>query len=141
MAMLSTRPTAPLRWLPWALGLLAVIGIGAILFLFDPRQHAFYPVCPLHQLTGLSCPGCGSLRALHQLSHGNFVEALRLNPPLVMALPFLFWMFLQRVAGETGRSLPSVPLPRRWGWMLVGGLLVFSILRNLPFASVTWLAP
>ena len=141
MAMLTTEQNAPLRWLPWVLGLVAIIAIGAILFVFDPRQHAFYPACPLHQLTGLSCPGCGSLRALHQLSHGHFVEALRLNPPLVMALPFLFWMFLERAARETGRPLPSFRLPQRWGWMLLSLVLVFSILRNLPFAPFAWLAP
>ena len=142
MAMPTTQPTAPLRWLPWALGLLAVIAVGAILFAFDPRQHTFYPACPLHKLTGLSCPGCGSLRALHQLSHGHFVEALRLNPPLVVALPFLFWMFLRRVARETGvRPLPPVSLPQRWGWMLLGVVLVYSLLRNLPFAPFSRLAP
>ena len=142
MAMLPTRPTTSLRWLPWVLGLLGVMAAGAILFEFDLLQHTFYPACPLHQLTGLYCPGCGSLRALHQLAHGHFAEALRLNPPLVMSLPFLFWMFLHRIARETGaRPLPSVPRPRRWGWTLVGGVLVFSILRNLPFAPFSRLAP
>ena len=50
----------------------------------------------MYQLTGLACPGCGSLRALHQLTHGHFGEALRLNPMLVMALPFLFWIVLRK---------------------------------------------
>ena len=49
---------------------------GLVLFCFDPRQYHFYPVCFFHQTTGLLCPGCGALRAGHQLLHGHLVSAL-----------------------------------------------------------------
>ena len=140
--MNPTRPNPPIRWLPWTLGLVAILVTGAVLFLFNPTQYGLYPACPLHKLTGLSCPGCGSLRALHQLGHGHFAEALRLNPPLMIALPFLAWILLQRIALEIGfRSWPTLSWPRRRGWLVVAGVLLFSLLRNLPFEPFSRLAP
>ncbi len=140
--MNSTRPTTLIRWLPWVLGALVLLVAGTVLFWFNPAQYGFYPVCPLHALTGLSCPGCGSLRALHQLTHGHFGEALRLNPLLVMALPFLAWILWQRMALEIGfRSWTTLTWPRRRGWLVVVGVLLFSLLRNLPFEPFSRLAP
>ncbi|MEJ2068687.1 MAG: DUF2752 domain-containing protein, partial [Deltaproteobacteria bacterium] len=45
-----------------------------ILYFFKPGQSPIYPPCPFHLITGLYCPGCGSLRALHALFHGRFIE-------------------------------------------------------------------
>jgi len=36
---------------------------------------------------GAQCPGCGSLRAAHQLLHGNLQQAWALNKPLIIGLP------------------------------------------------------
>jgi hypothetical protein len=36
---------------------------------------------------GAPCPGCGSLRAAHQLLHGHFQEAWALNPTLMIVGP------------------------------------------------------
>ena len=74
----------------WPLsGLLVAIG-GAILFCFDPSA-GFYPVCLFHQATGLLCPGCGSLRAMHQLLHGHLLAAFEFNPLLLLCLPAAAW--------------------------------------------------
>jgi hypothetical protein len=35
----------------------------------------------------LPCPGCGSLRAAHQLLHGNLSAAWALNKALLIGLP------------------------------------------------------
>ena len=51
------------------LGAFALLGLAAVLFFFNPAQSGFYPFCVFHRTTGLLCPGCGSLRALHQLLH------------------------------------------------------------------------
>ena len=42
--------------------------------------------CPSMVLLGLPCPGCGTTRALAALVQLHFVEALRLNPLLVIAI-------------------------------------------------------
>src|SRR5207302_5482362 len=62
----------------WLLAGFGVVG-GVILYVFDPVRFGFYPACTLYRTTGLFCPGCGSLRAMHQLLHGHLIEALRFN--------------------------------------------------------------
>ena len=32
-----------------------VLGIAAMVFLFNPATHRIYPVCQFHRLTGLNC--------------------------------------------------------------------------------------
>ncbi|MCX6913024.1 MAG: DUF2752 domain-containing protein, partial [Verrucomicrobia bacterium] len=70
---------------------LLAAAVGLVLFCFDPRQYHFYPICFFHKATGLLCPGCGALRATHQLLHGHLAAAFRFNPMLVASLPFLLW--------------------------------------------------
>jgi hypothetical protein len=105
----------------------------AVLFLFDPRTHDFYPRCPLHEWTGLACPGCGALRALHQLLHGRLWAAFEFNPLLVCLLPFAGFVAIDRVRREW-RGLPQMELfSSRWRvWGAVGALVAFAVLRNLP---------
>ncbi len=59
---------------------------AAVLFQFDPSRSAFYPGCMFHRMTGLLCPGCGSLRACHQLLHGHWAAAFHDNPLLILTL-------------------------------------------------------
>lgn len=123
---------------PWhffaafAVALTVAAGL-ATLYLFDPATHGFYPVCVLHQTTGLLCPGCGTLRALHQLTHGNFVAAWRFNPFVIMLTPVALWLGARELIWfATGRRLPAVVTRPVFGWALVAGLVVFGIVRNLP---------
>jgi hypothetical protein len=60
---------------------------AAVLFLFDPATAGFYPPCLFKTVLGRQCPGCGSLRAAHQLLHGNIREAWALNPTLLIVGP------------------------------------------------------
>lgn len=104
------------------------------LFLFDPAKSWFYCPCLFRSLTGLYCPGCGSLRGLHQLLHGNFSAAFGLNPLMVLSLPFLAYSFISySMFIVRGRALPSVFLRPVWIWLLLGIILAFWILRNIPF--------
>ncbi len=117
--------------LVWVLcGTLLIIG-AVVLYWFDPAHSGFYPVCALHQTTGLLCPGCGGLRALHQLLHGHFVAAFRLNALLVLSLPvlvgFVVWYCVQRF-----RNKPvTLKVRPAWIWVGFGMLIAFGIGRNL----------
>ena len=125
---------------------LAIAGVvllagTAVLYAFDPEQSHFFPPCPLHALTGLYCPGCGSTRALHQLLHGHVAAAFDFNPLLVVALPFV----LVGVARELWRlargDAPPNRLPGGWVWAVLVVVVAFGVLRNLPWGPVRWMAP
>lgn len=136
--------TAPAR--PVARRLLAPVavagGAAAVLVLVarvDPDQPGHYPVCPFLALTGLYCPGCGTLRALHALTHGDLVTALARNPLTVLTLPLLLAVWLAWAVREVrGRGRTTMAPP--WLlWCLAGAQLLFWVLRNLP--GFGWLAP
>lgn len=70
------------------------LGIGGIAVLvllsfFDPSSSAIFPPCPTNALTNLHCPGCGTLRAMHALLHGDVKEALSQNILAVIFIPIL----------------------------------------------------
>ena len=133
----------PAKRLWWtSLALFSFAGAALVLFWFDPARHSFYPRCLFHQLTGLACPGCGALRALHHLAHGELKTALHFNPLVVLAGPFLFWWLARKFwipnAEPTYHNFLSRPIV---GWSLVSLVVVFGVARNLPFASFRWLTP
>jgi hypothetical protein len=127
---------------PVLLGLFGLLGSIAslVLFCFDPAQYHFYPVCFLHQTTGLLCPGCGALRGLHQLLHGHLATAFRFNPMLVASLPFVLW-FGAKYGLQKGQKPLAVGLRPVWLWLFLVGVLVVSVLRNLPGAAFAMLRP
>ena len=122
-------------------GLLAIVG-AAMIYVFDPREPGNYPVCPFLGLTGYHCPGCGTLRALHQLLHGNPINALGYNLLTVLSLPLLAY---SSVAGAM-RAF-RVPAPAslfihpKLIWSLLFGITAFWILRNFPIEPLVVLAP
>lgn len=115
------------------MALLAGLIGGGLLFRFNPAQHGFYPHCVFHAVTGLQCPGCGGLRAVHQLLHGNLVAAAHFNVLVVIAFPLGIWAAWRELTGA------GLSLRPRWVWLLGMLLLGFGILRNLP--GFGWLSP
>lgn len=113
-----------------------VLGLSALfLFAFDPSRMRWSPPCPIRTVTGLLCPGCGSLRAVHQLLHFRPVVAFRLNPLLMLALPIALGMTAVRTT-----EYPGTTPVHQWKpapGMIVGVLLAFGIVRNT--RAGTWL--
>lgn len=134
---------------PVTLVVFAIVAAAAgVLFAFDPNFSSFYPGCVFYHATGLLCPGCGSLRALHQLLHGNVITALRFNPLLFVTLFLLGVVAASKVlrrknvapiAGSpTGSSWTVHPA---WIWVYLGLALVFWVCRNLPGPVFAFLRP
>jgi hypothetical protein len=123
--------------------LLAAIAGGAVLLeVFDPARSGIFPPCPLRYLTGWYCPGCGSLRAIHQLLHGNLRAAWALNPLTVILLPFLTYGLASFALLELrGRGLPQPFLRANWIRALCAVIILFGIARNLPMHPFDLLAP
>jgi len=128
-------PVSIPAWRKWLLlGYLAggLMGL-AVLFFFDPERSAFYPLCPLHAITGWDCPGCGTLRALHQLLHGHFAAAWRFNPLTVSLLPVPAWLVLREAIWQfSGIRLPGLVTRPAFAWALAVVAVFFGIVRNWP---------
>lgn len=72
----------------WGGAILLVLAIVVVYAVCDPATSAFFPRCPMKQLTGLSCPGCGFQRAFHAVLGGHLHEALSYNWFFVLSLPY-----------------------------------------------------
>jgi hypothetical protein len=121
---------------PWSVPAAALLAsaliAAAVLFCFDPSSHDFYPTCLFHKATGLYCPGCGSLRALHQLLHGHVSAAFRFNPLLIVMLPVSLWFVCLSFRRMIRNQPPPGSFSVKWIWIFVGIGVLFTIWRNLP---------
>lgn len=137
----SGRPTGQkARRLATPIGILAAVaGAFAYVGAVDPNESGHYPVCPLLKLTGVLCPGCGGLRSAHAFITGDLGAALEANA-IATAGYFLFaavWV-LWLVRAWRGQPL-RIGLAPVWWWGVGAVLLIFTVVRNLPFGSA--LAP
>ncbi|HUF03648.1 MAG TPA: DUF2752 domain-containing protein [Aridibacter sp.] len=122
---------------------IAALGAGSfVVGWFDPGKASFFPGCPLLNVTGLACPGCGLTRGFHELFHGNFLAALDFNALVpIYALIFTFLTVLFASIAIRGRGLRySILNPASLGAFL-GISAVFGILRNIPVEPFQWLFP
>jgi hypothetical protein len=126
--------------LPVVAATAAGLAASATLFAIDPNQPGHYPTCPFLATTGWYCPGCGALRSLHDLLHGDLAGALARNPMTLVAVPYLLLAWVTWVLRSTGRPAPrSTSLPTWTIWLLLGAVVAFGVLRNLP--GWAWLSP
>lgn len=124
-------------------GMLLLGAAGLVLLrIFDPALGGIFPPCPVHYLTGWYCPGCGSLRALHALLHGELGQAWAMNPLTVLLLPFIGYGLASEVfAHFRGRVLPGMMLSATSIRALCVIIVLFGVARNLPLHPFDWLAP
>ncbi len=115
---------------------LAVASVTIFLFLFNPASpsNQFFPRCPFRLLTGWQCPGCGTTRACYQLLHLHPVVAFKLNPLMVLTLPFIVYGFLgftrSAITGQPQRRV-FIPSTYLWAWLAL--IVFFWIFRNTPW--------
>jgi len=126
--------------------LVALVAASAVaivmLRIFDPATSRIFPPCPVRYLTGWYCPGCGSLRAIHQLLHGNLPAAWAMNPLTVVLLPFLMYGLASFALFQIrGRGLPQPFLRAVWIRSLCAAIILFGIARNLSLYPFDLLAP
>jgi len=116
-------------------GIWLLLTAGAVyLFIFEPGRTGFFPVCVFRFLTGLTCPGCGTTRALHAILHGELETAFMLNPLLLLASPLLVYALMRYSVTVMRGGVPrknAVPAPYLYALFFV--LMGFWIFRNTPF--------
>ena len=91
-----------------AAGVVAV----AVIAVIDPNQPGRYPTCPFFAVTGRSCPGCGTLRALHAVTEGDLAAAAGLNLLAVASIPVLaltWLLWVRRRWAGVPRARPAPP--------------------------------
>ena len=99
---------------------LFIVGIIAATVI-APEKAIWFPKCPLHLLTGLQCPGCGTARAIHAASRGEWGAAMRYNAIIFLAIPFLVVILIR----PSWARRPGVV----WGALVV--VIIWMIVRNL----------
>jgi hypothetical protein len=122
-----------------------LILIGVLLFLtvplyfwFNPSGQLIFPKCPIYQYLGVYCSGCGSQRAIHDLLHLNFLEAISHNVLLVPAIILILIEFCMRYFYPKKKSLLYY---RKAPFIVLIVIVIFTILRNIKEYPFNYLAP
>jgi len=112
-----------------------------VLFLLDPSEYYYYPPCVFKELTGYNCPGCGGMRSLHLLLHGNFLEAFRYNFLIILLTPFILYWIIYEIFLLFDKRLPVPKSPLIITIVFLLIMLLFGILRNLPYDFAKNISP
>ena len=104
------------------LSTVSVLVTSAVLLYFcNPTTSTFFPKCPFYTMTGLKCPGCGTLRSIHSALNGRIDEAIAFNPILVVAVPLLVTLIF----------VPKIAKNKYVGYGIIGIVALYWIMRNI----------
>jgi hypothetical protein len=142
MTLTAVPPTAPTRARRVVAPVATVAGLAATtvaLHLRDPHMSGSWGYCPT-SLLGLYCPGCGALRAVNDLTHGDLAGAASSNVLLLLAMPVAVFVLSRWTVDAWRGRLRGRTVLSSWPVLCVGIALatVFTVARNLPGS---WLAP
>ncbi len=87
--------------------------------------------CMTKRVLNVDCPGCGGQRAFHQLLHGNFIDAAKLNVFIYFFAPLLFYIFAIFALKPFKIILPDINISLKGIIFILAMLLVFTFIRNI----------
>jgi hypothetical protein len=109
------------RLLAW--GVIVGVGVfGAAVYVLDPSRTPWLPQCPFHYVTSLYCPGCGTMRGLHQLLFACVVAS-------------------QVSLAVAGRAMRPIAFSPTVSWAIAVTVIVYGVARNVPCYPFCLLAP
>lgn len=120
---------------------------GAFLYYyyrFNPSVDTTHFIsCPSKTILGFNCPGCGSQRLIHHLLNFEFGQAFRYNPLLFIGLPFVGFILVQFISNTIFGTNYRTKLfyNNKFVLFIFILLLLYAVLRNIPFEPFTYLAP
>ena len=123
----------------------AAATVAAGVLLLDPLDgEGIRLICPMHEVTGWWCPGCGATRATWLLLHGDVAGAVHNNALFLPFLAFLAVRYLHLLAPARTAWAPRFvrapsAIPSLAFRALVLVVVAFTVARNLP--AFSWLAP
>lgn len=131
-----SRVSAPL-WprlaAPAAVAVATALACALIWFADPTAPGGPLPVCPTKLLLHIDCPGCGSLRMLYSLMHGELAAAVHYNALGLVALVLLLWAYLAWTYGRLrGRQAWSWQQHRWSAPMLLVLVTAWFVVRNIP---------
>lgn len=123
---------------------LLAFGLGGLwcLWLFLYENYGFELLfCAFQNITGLYCPGCGTMRAIVSLCSLDLEQALRFNALSVAFMPFLAVAVARSVFLyiKNGEGIKPGKYDRAILIVAVSAAVLYGIARNLPWFSA--LAP
>jgi Protein of unknown function (DUF2752) len=109
------------------------------LYVRDPHASGSWGYCP-SALLGFYCPGCGGLRAVNDLTHGDLAAAVSSNALLILAMPFAVFLLARWAVDAWQGRQRGLPTLSSWPVLslVIALITVFTLVRNLPGS---WLAP
>lgn len=108
-----------------------------ISYLYLGNKLNIYINCPIKEITGLYCPGCGITRMLQAILQLNFYQAFRYNPLLFISLPFFIFFTIEGIITKKDPLYNKIPNKILITIIII--FIIYSILRNLPLFD--FLAP
>ncbi|MFW5696908.1 MAG: DUF2752 domain-containing protein [Phototrophicaceae bacterium] len=123
----------------WA-ALLLTLGVVSLTWLIeiDTHQHAENG-CPVYQMSGVPCPGCGITRGIFLIMNGHMLEGIMMNPfsivLIIMTLALIGNLIYDIVKSETrtGDYLNWLAnTGQRFIWILIPLVLATGIGADVP---------
>ncbi len=110
----------------------SALGVVGLLAVVDPGEPGHYPLCPFRAMTGLDCPGCGTLRGIHELATGHVGAALDRNALAVLLVPVLVLVWVSWLRRSWRADPRPAPHPRWLTHLVLVVVLVWWVVRNIP---------
>ena len=117
--------------------ILSIISIGLFFvvvryfYINNPAKNDTpFAICMTKRIANIDCPGCGGQRALHQLLHGNFVEAGKLNIFIYFFAPLLAYIFFSFALKPFNINCPDIDISSTGLFITLVIFIVFTLFRN-----------
>lgn len=110
-----------------------------ILYLVLGSVFNIYIGCPIHDITGFHCPGCGLTRMLLSILKLDFYQAYRYNPLLFIALPFIIFLYFNNLYCKLYNKKSIIKKIPNWFWYIILFIVIlYGIMRNIiPYFAPT----
>lgn len=127
-----------------SIAIIILLILSIFLFFNKPGESKLLPPCLFNSITNLYCPGCGTTRMFYCLLHLDIYSAFRCNMLAMICLPIIIYSFISfslSVYSKGKINLPTITYSKGLSISLVVSIIVFMVLRNIPFEPFSWLAP